>query len=302
MRHETRHVVVTGAGGRLGGTLAGELTSAGHQVTGLRRSDLDITDVTQVKRTIVGLKPDAILNCTAYNAVDAAESEPGLAFAVNAHGPSALADAALEIGAWLVHYGTDFVFDGRTSEPYAEEAPTNPLSIYGASKLAGEQEVRRVPQHYILRVESLFGGCVAAGQRATIDYIADTLSADGIVRALVDRTVSPSSVHDVVRTTRTLIERGAPFGTYHCVASGCTTWYELAGEIARYLGVVDRVVPVSVDDVKTAAVRPRFCALSNRKLLALGVDLPTWQEALYDHLASRLPQVGMRSRLRARIA
>ena len=141
-------------------------------------------------------------------------------------------------GTLLVHYGTDFVFDGTASAPYVEDDPVNPLSVYGASKLAGEAEVRSVcPHHYILRVESLFGGAGVGGHRATIDYIADTLVAGSTVRAFVDRTVSPSYVPDVARATRELIARSGPHGTYHCVSTGMTTWYDIAQHIAVELGV-----------------------------------------------------------------
>jgi dTDP-4-dehydrorhamnose reductase len=295
-------IVVAGAGGRLGAALVEALEQVGHSVSAFARSQLDVTEAEQVAVTVRRLTPDVIVNCTAYNAVDAAESNPSVAFAVNSRGPAALADVARETGAVLVHYGTDFVFDGTASEPYPEEAPTNPLSVYGASKLAGEDEVRRIPSHYILRVESLFGGYLATSQRSTIDFLFDTLTAGGTVRALVDRTVSPSYVADVVRTTRVLIERQVPFGTYHCVTSGCTTWFDLANELACYAGCSGKVLPIEVDELNTAAPRPRFCALSNRKLLDLGINLRTWRAALYQHLDYRLSEVGGGTPARARIA
>ena len=284
MRTTKMRVVVTGATGRLGATLAQELVIAGHAVSALSRSALDVSDADAVKAVIGQLRPDAIVNCSAYNAVDAAEADPGSAFAVNTRGPAVLADAAAAAGALLVHYSTDFVFDGRATEPYTEDAATNPLNVYGASKLAGEQEVRRLGQHYVIRVASLFGGR-AAGPSATVDFIARTLAAGLPVRALVDRSVTPSYVSDVVRVTRTLIQQAAPYGTYHCVASGTTTWYELALEIAGYLNVPPtRVVPVPCSEFLSAAPRPRHCALSNRKLIVFGLDMPTWRATIVRHL------------------
>jgi dTDP-4-dehydrorhamnose reductase len=281
------HIVVTGAGGRLGATMVPALRVAGHRVTGLTRADVDVTDARAVEAVVTGLLPDVIVNCTAYNAVDAAEADPGRAFAVNEEGPVALAAAATRLGALLVHYSTDFVFDGTASEPYSEDAPTRPLSVYGASKLAGERAAGGADRHYILRLESLFGGQAAAGQRATVDLIADNLQAGVPFKVLVDRTVSPSYVRDVVRATSMLIERNAPFGLYHCVASGSTTWLELAEEIARLGGYTAKIVPVRSDEFQTAAPRPRFCALSNQKLIDLGIHMPTWTVALQDHLATR---------------
>lgn len=280
-------VVVTGAAGRLGAVMARELAAAGHQVTALTRAELDIRHAQPVQLVMRMMRPDVIVNCSAYNAVDAAERDPAAALAVNAHGPAALAAAACDIGARLVHYSTDFVFDGRASEPYSEDAPASPLSVYGASKLEGEQEVRRLPEHYILRVASLFGGASHTSQRSTIDYFAESLVDGTAVRAATDRTVSPSHVDDVVRVTRGLIEEHAPYGTYHCVASGATTWYEVAHEIARQLGVHGPVYAITANDVPGAAPRPRFCALSNQKLIDLGVDMPTWKVAIARHLASR---------------
>lgn len=293
-------IVVTGAGGRLGTAMVHGLRLAGHRVTPFIRTQLDVTRRETVLARLSPIRPRAIVNCSAYNAVDAAETDRRTAFAVNAEGPAALADAAADLDAILVHYSTDFVFDGRASEPYVEDAPTRPVNVYGASKLAGEFEVRRLRQHYIVRVESLFGGVAAKGQRATVDYLADSLIAGGPVRAVVDRTVSPSYVDDIVRTARALLEWEAPFGTYHCVSSGSTTWYELASEIARRLGVTAAIEAVKADDFRSAAVRPRFCALSNDKLKTLGVRLPAWTDALARHLAKHY--AGARSETRVRIA
>jgi dTDP-4-dehydrorhamnose reductase len=280
-------IVVTGASGRLGSAMVDELRAAGHAVTAITRAELDITRPADASMLMHTLQPQAIVNCAAYNAVDAAESNAEAAFAVNARGPAALADAAAAANAVLVHFGSDFVFDGEASTPYVEEAPTNPLSVYGASKLAGERGVRQLRRHYILRVESLFGGIAPAGQRATVDYIADSLSAGNPVRAMVDRTVTPSHVPDVVRATRMLLDRGAPYGTYHCVASGAATWYELANAVARYYGISGLVQPVRADSIAAAAPRPKYCALSNHKLLALGIAMPRWEIAVARHLTAR---------------
>jgi dTDP-4-dehydrorhamnose reductase len=284
-------IVLTGAAGRLGAAMSAEVASAGHKVVALTRSDLDISDAGRIASAMDRLRPDVIVNCSAYNAVDAAEADPAAAFATNAQGASCLARAAQATGALLVHYSTDFVFDGTTVDPYLEDHPTNPLSVYGASKLAGENEARSTPRHYVLRVESLFGGCGVKGQRATVDHIVDNLLAGTGVRALVDRTVSPSYVPDVVRATMALIDRQASYGIYHCVNSGWSTWYELACEVAHQLGVPARIEPVMTTELKTSAPRPLFCALSNRKLLAVGIGMPSWQTAIERHLATRATQI-----------
>jgi dTDP-4-dehydrorhamnose reductase len=205
------------------------------------------------------------------------------------------------VGATLVHYSTDFVFDGLADQPYFEDAPTHPLSVYGASKLAGEVAVRSIGQHYILRLESLFGGTGVNGHRATVDQIAETILKGGTVRALMDRTVSPSYVPEVAKVSRLLLARQAPFGTYHCVTSGFTTWYELAQEVAAQLQVPATILAVTAADFQTPAARPQFCALSNKKLSDLGITMHSWRSALSDHLASRYIADAVTS-VRARIA
>lgn len=279
-------IAVVGAEGRLGRVISAELASAGHHVSALGHADLDVTKAEQMVKTIADLCPEAIINCSGYNDVDAAEANRPAAFAVNAEGPGLLADTAEAAGAILVHYGTDFIFDGNATEPYTEEAAPNPLNVYGASKLAGECEVRRMTAHYILRVASLFGGLSDCGRRATVDWIAGKLLSGTVVHAVVDRTVSPSYAFDVARVTRSLLERQAPFGTYHCVNSGFTSWHGVAGEIARGFARPGRLEPVKSAELETIAPRPRFCALSNEKLRSLGIDMPTWQSAIRRHLAA----------------
>lgn len=268
-----------------------ELASAGHDVHALRRTDLDVTRDAEVAAAIDQLRPAAIVNCSAYNAVDAAESDRAAAFAINADGPANLARAAARCGAILVHYSTDFVFDGAAGAPYDEGSATGPLSAYGASKLAGEAEVRRLANHYILRVASVFGGEGVRGHAATIDQMADRMLAGSVVRAAIDRTVSPSYVADVSWASRALLEGNAPRGTYHCVNSGFATWYDVAVELSRQLGVRADVVPMKSAELPGAALRPQFCALSNHKLRTLGVEMPSWGSALERHLALRYGHV-----------
>jgi dTDP-4-dehydrorhamnose reductase len=287
MTSAPERVLVTGAAGQLGSAFVQAFSDAGNHVLPLDRQGLDITDGERVGATVREFRPDLIVNCSAFNAVDAAETQISAAFAVNAHGAASLAAAAREIGAVMVHYSTDFVFDGKTSTPYDEEAPANPLSVYGASKLAGEDEVRQWDRHYILRVESLFGGSAKAGTRTTVDFLMESLSQGRTVRAALDRIVSPSYVPHVVRATLDLISGSVPFGTYHCVASGQSTWYELACEIARLVGAPPLVTPVSAADLPSVARRPQFCGLSNRKLRRVGIVMPTWRAALRAHVTAR---------------
>jgi dTDP-4-dehydrorhamnose reductase len=178
------------------------------------------------------------------------------------------------------------VFDGTASAPYTELDRPNPRSVYAASKLLGEWFALDVPRAYVLRVESLFGRAPGGPvEKGSVASILRTLRAGGSPRVFVDRTVSPTYVVDAARATRQLVESGAPPGLYHCVNSGNCTWFEFATELARLLDIPANLDPVRMADVPRPAQRPQYCALSNEKLRAAGIDMPTWQDALarYTH-------------------
>jgi dTDP-4-dehydrorhamnose reductase len=227
-------------------------------------------------------RPDLVINCAAYNKVDQAEDEPRVALTVNAFAVRVLARAAAEVGATLVHYSTDFVFDGRSTRPYVESDPPRPLSVYGQSKLLGEWFALEAPRAFVLRVESLFGG---ANARSSVDRIVFAIANGEEAKVFHDRTVSPSYVVDVAEATKALVERGEP-GLYHCVGTGHGTWLDLAREVVRVMGRERdaRLSPMSVADVAFRAPRPQFAALSNEKLSGI-VPIPTWQDALRRYLA-----------------
>lgn len=273
-------VAVVGARGQLGAATTLEWQGR-HEVFGFDRGAFDVTDSTAVASAMRNAGAEVIVNCAGYNAVDAAEDHPVDALKVNGLAVRSLARAAKENGAILVHYGSDFVFDGCVNAPYTETDHPNPQSVYAMSKLLGEWFAADAPRSYVLRVESLFGG-------VTPEHVLKG-SLGGIVRALrgkarptvvLDRTVSPTFVNDAARATRELVERQAPPGLYHCVNSGHATWLDLAREAARLLGVDPLFDVVHFEDMKLRAARPRYCALSNAKLRSVGIEMPTWQDAL----------------------
>jgi dTDP-4-dehydrorhamnose reductase len=279
-------VVVAGAAGQLGRVTV-DRWSAGHEVIALTRREVDLTDAPALERTIDAIAPALILNCAAYNDVDGAEDAPAVALAVNALAVRSLAAAAARAGATLVHYSTDFVFDGidRTT-PYTETDPPRPQSVYGTSKLVGEWLAATAPRAYVLRVESLFGGVYV---RSSVDKLIAGLERGEPVRVFADRTLTPSYVEDVVEATRRLVEAGAPPGLYHCVNSGVTNWLELAEHLAALTGrtATARLEPVPVASVPLKAKRPQYCALSNAKLRAAGVEMPEWRDALRRYVQVR---------------
>jgi len=283
-------ILVTGAQGQLGIAIGREFRRA-HDVVGLSFRDLDITDHAAVLRAVERERPAAIINCAAFNDVDGAEDHALTVLEVNAFAVRSLVRAAGRVGATLVHYSSDFVFDGETDRPYVEDDRPNPRSTYGASKLVGDWFALECDRAYLLRVESLFGGVAEEGFRhqSSIDRIIEAIAGGREARVFVDRVVSPSYVVDLAAVTRRVLERAPAPGLYHAVNSGHTTWYELGREIARLLGSDEaRLVPVPVADVKLRVDRPKFAALSNAKLAAAGFAMPTWQDALARYL-SRAP-------------
>jgi dTDP-4-dehydrorhamnose reductase len=280
-------VAVVGARGQLGAVVVHEFASAHHDVTGFAHADLELNDAAAVASAMTRVRPDVIINCAGYNAVDAAEDHPIEALRVNALAVRTLARAAASDGAALIHCSTDFVFDGTIERPLAEEDQPNPRSVYATSKLLGEWFAADAPRAYVLRVESLFGrapgGPPAKGSAETI---LTALRCGDAARVFEDRTVSPTYVLDAARAMRYLLEHGSPGGLYHCVGSGHCTWLEFALEAARIMGREPRLQRVRVADVALRAERPKFCALSNAKLAAAGFEMPSWQDALSRYLAA----------------
>lgn len=276
-------VMVVGAAGQLGQAMVARL-SGEHEVISCTRADVDITEHAALTRFVHAAQPRAVINCASYNNVDGAEQNQRQAFAVNAFAVRTLARAAEELDAVLFHYSTDFVFSGSAATAYTEEDAPEPQSVYAQSKLVGEWMAADWRRHYLVRVESLFGGSA----RSSVDRIVNAVRTGTEAPVFFDRVVSPSFIEDVADAAAHMLRAAVPFGLYHCVNSGQATWLELAHEIAR---VLDRpgapLKPVSVDEVKLVAARPKFAALSNQKLAAAGYPMPTWQDAIGRHLRGR---------------
>ena len=272
-----RLVLILGAHGQLGEAMTTVLADH-HEVVGWSRADVDLIEPEATSRRIAALCPDVVINCSAYNNVDGAQGEPEQALAINAWAVRTMARAANELDATFVHYSTDFVFDGASDRPYREDDTPNPRSAYAVSKLLGEWFAADVPRHYVLRVESLFGG---SRGRSSVDRMLTAILSSQEVKAFGDRTVSPSYVEDVIDATVALVDGSRPWGLYHCVNTGWTTWAGVAREIARLADRPDaRITEVAMSDAGLLAPRPKFAALSNAKLALTGIEMPTWQDAL----------------------
>jgi dTDP-4-dehydrorhamnose reductase len=285
-RIESRRVIVTGANGQLATAIVAAFRDC--EIVALTRSMLDVTDHAAVARVVAEARPSLIVNCTAFNDVDGAEDRPLDALAVNAFAVRSLARAAEALGAVLVHYSTDFVIHTESDHPHEEDVRPAPRSTYAMSKLLGEWFALAAPGAFVLRVESLFGSPASwTGRRGTLDRIIEGLEQGREVRVFTDRIVSPSYSHDVASATRHLVTTGAQPGLYHCVNAGHASWHDVAREAAAILRVEPKLVPITVDAVQLKAPRPRYCALSTRKLAATGFSMPSWRDALQRWLGAR---------------
>jgi dTDP-4-dehydrorhamnose reductase len=271
--------VVFGARGTLGGALVPALGRAGWQVAAApARAECDITDARAVRELFARARPDVVFNAAAYTNVDRAEGEPDLAHATNATGAEIVAAAAADAAASVLHYSTDFVFDGARDRPYDERDSPSPIGHYAKSKAAGDARVAAAnPRHFILRVGCLYG----RGGRNFPSTIVPRLRAGQTIRADRDRMVSPTWVQDVAAVSIALAAT-EHHGLYHCTAHGETTWADFAREAADLLGVpAERVQTVASTELPFHEIRPRRPILDNRALRAIGLDtLPPWQDAL----------------------
>ena len=249
-------ILLTGAAGQLGQCLV--VACRQHEVDGLDRHALDITELGKVREAISKYRPDLLINASAFNDVDGAESRIGEAYAINAVGPRILAVATAAHGIPVLHVSTDYVFDGTSQRPYHEFDATNPLSAYGASKLAGEEAVRSLnPKHYVVRTAWLFW---ESGRNFLTSMYG--LAARPELRVASDQFGSPTYVPHLAVGISQLIETEA-FGTYHLAGRGGASRWELVSELFRRLGVTSSVFPVSHREFPTPAQRPSYSVLTS---------------------------------------
>ena len=282
-------IVIIGAGGQLGSDLADVLRQSRKEVIPLTRQDLDITDSRAVREKLTHHAPDVILNCAVYHPVDDCENHPANSFAVNAIAVRDLGLAANEIHAAMVHFSSDYVFDGQLSRPYTEADPVSPASVFGVSKVAGEQLLRQVlPRHYIIRTSGLYG---LVGSRVKRGNFVETMlrlgAQNGRVRVVNDLRMAQTSTRNVAKQVLALIHT-EHYGTYHASDHGDYSWYEFALKIFEFSGMDVEVTPVSWRDMPAVAPRPPYSVLENRRLMSLGLDqMRPIDAALQSYLKAR---------------
>lgn len=276
-------VLITGAKGQLGIELTKKL-STDSQVTVIPTDidELDITDFQALNNYIQKIKPDTVINCAAHTKVDQCEDEYQLAKAINATGAGNLAKATLSIGASIIQVSTDYVFDGTGDVPYTEKDIPNPNTVYGKTKLEGEQLVKNInPMHYIVRTAWLYGE--GANFLKTMLCLANERKS---IKVVDDQTGSPTSTTQLADVIILLMNSGK-YGTYHATCEGSCTWYDFAKEIFKISGSKIDLQSCTSDEFKQKAKRPEYSVLDNKNLrVRFGYKMDDWVKALNDYLRS----------------
>lgn len=273
-------ILITGAEGQVGQALQDALSS--HTIFPRSKSDVDITHQGMIANELDGSKPDLVINTAAYNNVDGAESDSFSANAVNADGPLFLAIETNRRHIPLVHFSTDYVFDGRSSKPYIETDSPNPLSSYGKSKLRGEQAVRdENPSHYLIRTAWVYSH---VGKNFAKTIL--SLSSKPTVRVVNDQFGSPTYAPHLAQSVRLLIENKMPFGLYHMAGSGRASWFDLTTLLYTEMGLKTPVEQISSSEFPRPAPRPAFAVLDSIKDFKL--KLPPWEHGVREFVKQSL--------------
>jgi dTDP-4-dehydrorhamnose reductase len=277
-------ILVTGKHGQVGKEVS-RLSSKVDEVISVGREELDLSSEPAIRDLVRQVKPEVIVNAAAYTAVDRAETERDLCFAVNAAAPGILAEEAERLGARLIHYSTDYVFNGQKPAPYVESDPIDPVSVYGASKAAGEAAIAATGcRHAVLRTSWVYAG---EGKNFLLTML--RLGAERPELKIVeDQVGAPTSATSIAAATiQVLKQANAPSGIYHMTAGGSTSWYGFAKAIfdSGVLQKAPRLQPIPTSEFPTPARRPANSVLANDKFAhAFGFQLAPWQEQLHDVL------------------
>ncbi|MCL2088732.1 MAG: dTDP-4-dehydrorhamnose reductase [Oscillospiraceae bacterium] len=276
-------VLVTGAKGQLGSDIEKHFIDMGHEVIGIDKDSLDLTNQMSVRNYIRIFSPELVIHCAAYTAVDKAEDEREEAYAVNVTATEHVASVCNEIGCAMVYFSTDYVFDGGGIEEWRPGDECNPINYYGKTKWLGENAVKEiVKKHYIIRVSWLFGKN-GGNFVKTMLWLGDT---GKTLKIIDDQIGSPTFTEDIAEAVHRLVDTGAEYGIYHLTNEGYCSWYEFARKIFELSGKEVSVTPITTDEYPTNANRPQNSRMSKEKLYVAGVPrMPTWQDALERYFA-----------------
>jgi len=288
MSGQKKIIVLGGVTGLLGVPLTHALRQAGHAVLPTTRATLDPFDREAVRAAVAEFQADWIVNTIAYTAVDKAEDEPDEAARVNRVLPGNLARICMEAGVGLVHYSTDFVFDGKKTSPYLETDPVDPQSVYGRTKLAGERAILEtgLERYLILRTAWLFG----PGKTNFVEKILGFAKTRDVLKVVHDQIGSPTFTPDLAANTAALLATGAT-GLFHLVNSGRASWCELASEAVSTAGINCEVLPITSKDYPQKAKRPAYSVLDTGKFAAAVGHAPRpWIQALREYVYGLIPE------------
>jgi dTDP-4-dehydrorhamnose reductase len=284
---KSKTLLVFGGSGQLGSQICRLWSDL--RVTAPARAEIDVEDRAAVERAVAAAGPGVVVNCTAYNDVARAESEPERAFALNAFAVDSLSRICAELDCTFITFSTDYVFDGTQRRPYVEGDAPNPATGYGISKLAGELlTLRRASPAFVIRTCGVYGTRVSSSKGYTfIDRIIAQAKAGEPLRVVDDQIVSPTYAGDLAAAVRKLLEASPQPGVYHAVNEGAVSWYEFACEALRQAGIEAAVTPISSGQFGSSARRPVYSALENAKLHAMGMNLPDWRSGIAAYLRDR---------------
>jgi dTDP-4-dehydrorhamnose reductase len=285
-------VLLLGANGQLGTDLRRVFNFRGDQVNPLTRKDLDVRHRDAVFARIAEAQPDVVVNTAAFHNVELCEEQPADSFEMNATGARTLAQACDRTGCALVHFSTDFVFDGRKRKPYTEEDLPCPLSVYAASKLSGEHLIASVFERYfIVRTCGLYGVTGSKGRGGNfVEKMLTKATAGQAIRVVDDQVLTPTYTADLAEAVASLVKTGQ-YGLYHITNEGECSWYTFAREIFELEGTKADLAPISSREFSSPVRRPPYSVLSKNKLKALGICMPVWQDGLARYLRARQTNV-----------
>jgi dTDP-4-dehydrorhamnose reductase len=290
-------IAVIGANGQLGHDVVRAFAVQGDEVQSFNHQDVELSSLDSVVACLRSAQPEVVVNTAAMHHVENCEQEPARAHDVNVVGAKNLATATRDLGSLLIHVSTDYVFDGKKSEPYTETDEARPLNVYGRTKLEGEQLVQEInPRHYVLRTAALYGShpCRAKGGQNFVDLMLRLARERGRVRVVDSEFTSPTATADVARQIAALTRADA-YGLYHATAEGSCSWYEFAQEIFRVADVPVKLEVAGADEFPAKVPRPAYSVLENRGLKSHDLNLfRPWQEGLNSYLSEKHAAVASR--------
>lgn len=284
-------IALIGVNGQLGTDINKHFTVKGIKPMGLAGlTDINVSDYKMSESIIGGIDPDLVINTAAFHDVDLCEDEARSAFEVNVMGVRNIAIICKKMNIPLMHFSTDYIFDGKKKEPYIEDDCARPLSLYGISKLAGEQVMRYLlDKYYIIRLSGLYGhtGSVGKGNTNFVEQMIKMSEKEKEIKVVNDQVLTPTSTIDVAEKLFELIQTGK-YGIYHMTNTGSCSWYEFACEIFRLMKLPVKISPTTTGEFGARARRPEYSVLDNLNLRKIGLaDLRDWKEALKDYIESR---------------